>query len=424
MKLSQVSLRVRAFSLTAFLICTVPFFGQSTFAVTKDSSAVRPGLYDNSQGSPLVALIDQANSTLDMEIYEMDDPKVIQSIRSAIKRGVVVNIVKEPRPVGASCKVFESLSSNTPRPSQPGVPAPVENQPNTPVVIERTGGASCDDQTQLVSEVINAGGQYAPFAKAELCGGNGAKQCLEHGKLAVVDSELALISSGNFNTTSLCDLDYSPKTCNRDYSYVTDEGAVTKAFHAVVAKDVLGQGYDVGSVLGSDVAERVTVGPNSLDPLISFIETAKQRIQIENQYLKDPTLNAALIKMAKKGIRIQIVVASACSFGKPRPTDVQKITKIFGDFEKAGIATRMFTKNIRVGGNSGYLHAKAIVVDGKKAWVGSVNGSTQALTLNREFGIFFDKANEVKKLASIIESDFADPHGETWQESLQCAEND
>jgi phosphatidylserine/phosphatidylglycerophosphate/cardiolipin synthase-like enzyme len=83
----------------------------------------------------------------------------------------------------------------------------------------------------------------------------------------------------------------------------------------------------------------------------------------------------------------------------------------------------MFNKNIEIYGKHGYLHAKAIIVDDKKAWMGSVNGSTEALTLNREFGIFFKDAHNVHKLAFEMNKDFRDPNAETWEESFDCAEN-
>jgi phosphatidylserine/phosphatidylglycerophosphate/cardiolipin synthase-like enzyme len=283
------------------------------------------GFYDNANGSPIIDLIDQAKSTLDMEIYEMDDPKVIASIRNAIKRGVVIHIVKEPNPVGGTCKVFETQNMSTSSKLPGTITREIHENRNS-------SAASCKNQQQLVYEVNNAAGQYVPFAKPDLCGGNGTKNCLEHGKIAIVDSKLALISTGNFNTTNLCDLDYSLTTCNRDYSYVTDETSITKTLKNIVEKDILGQNYDVTSIVGPQVSDQLTVGPNSLNPILSFIQTAKKRIQIENQYLIDPTMNAVLIAMAKKGIRVQVVIASACSFGKPKEAEVKRLTQIFTDF--------------------------------------------------------------------------------------------
>lgn len=375
------------------------------------STGPASGIYDNAKGSPILDLINGAHSTLDMEIYEMDDPQVIAAIRDALNRGVVVHIVKEPVPVGGACKVF-------------GDDSKFDFLGEAPKSKSGDGAADCEDQQQLVEDVKSAGGKYVPFTKPDLCGGDGTKSCLEHGKIAIADSRIALVSSGNFNTTNLCDLDYSPKTCNRDYSYISFDPAIVKTLSAVVEKDIVGESYNPASVMLPGTENKLTIGPNSLEPLVAYIKTARSKIQLENQYLKEPQLNAALVAAAKRGVKVQVMVASACSFGKPKASEVKKLTVIFKKFDDAGIDTLMFNKNMSINGKNGYLHAKSIVIDGKSAWMGSVNGSTQAETLNREFGIFFDDADDVQKLSSIMAADFTNKDAETWQESLDCAEKE
>jgi phosphatidylserine/phosphatidylglycerophosphate/cardiolipin synthase-like enzyme len=389
--------------------------GGQAQAIPMKDVGLNVGFYNNPDGSPILNLIQSAKATLDMEVYEMDDPDVIAAIRDAVNRGVVVHIVKEPKPVGAACKVFPDASESTRLVTKPAFVI----RPNA----AKSGAASCDDQQQLVTDVNNGGGEYIPFAKPDLCGLDGSKNCLEHGKIAVADSKLALVTSGNFNTTNLCDLSYSPDTCNRDYSYLTDNSDVVESLQNVVEKDRQGQTYDPSTVMTGDGASLLTVGPNSMDPLVAFVKSAKSKIIVENQYLKDSTLNKALTDAANAGVSVQVVVASACAFGKPTASAKKSLTKIFSTFDGAGIQSKMFNKNIKINGESGYLHAKAIVIDDSKAWLGSVNGSTQALTLNREFGVFFDDASDVQKLDKIMQSDFADQNEESWQDSLDCAEN-
>ncbi len=53
------------------------------------------------------------------------------------------------------------------------------------------------------------------------------------------------------------------------------------------------------------------------------------------------------------------------------------------------------------------IHAKAIVVDGARAYVGSENFSGGSLGYNRELGVYFSQASEVAKVQSTIQSDFA-----------------
>jgi phosphatidylserine/phosphatidylglycerophosphate/cardiolipin synthase-like enzyme len=53
-----------------------------------------------------------------------------------------------------------------------------------------------------------------------------------------------------------------------------------------------------------------------------------------------------------------------------------------------------------------YMHAKIIVVDGKTAFVGSENISTQSLDRNRELGIIVSDAGVFSTLQSTFQKDW------------------
>ena len=348
--------------------------------------------FDNASGTPLLSLLANAKTSIDIEIYEMDDPLFIQTIDKAISKGVRVRVVKEERPVGASCRVFTAKAN--------------------------TDSASCAAQKVLVKTIDNAGGVYLPFKKDTLCGVSSA--CYEHGKIVLVDGKQALISTGNFNSSNLCNKNEHPNNCNRDYSVVSRDTSVVATLEQIFESDVRGVLYDVSALLMHSNNQKLTVSPFSLAPLVALIKSAKTKVQIQNQYLKDPDLNQAIVEVAKSGVQVEVMVASVCAFGKPRPNEIAKWQKTYGEFDQAGVKTRIFTRNIKVGGVAGYLHAKAIVIDGNRAWVGSVNGSTTSLADNREYGIFVNDLTETKKLKSFMDSDFANSMGESWQDSVQC----
>ena len=83
----------------------------------------------------------------------------------------------------------------------------------------------------------------------------------------------------------------------------------------------------------------------------------------------------------------------------------------------------MFTKGILINGTPGYLHAKVMVADGARAWIGSVNGSDTATSDNREFGIFFSTPADVEALDQQIIADHNAAAAETWQQSLACTKD-
>lgn len=240
-----------------------------------------------------------------------------------------------------------------------------------------------------------------------------------------------MLSTGNFNPTNLCNPEGTSQgelsTCNRDFSVISTDPQVIYLLNEIFEQDFKGAAYDLLSILARPEARKITVSPHSLNPILSFIASAKSSIEIENQYLRNAEMNQALIEAARRGVKIRLLVNSICIFNRPDPVRdadaIKQWTRTFTAFDQAGIQSRNFTRKIQIAGRSGYLHSKVIVVDQKRAWVGSVNGSTQALTQNREFGIFIDDLSQVQKLRKIVLSDFQEPNTESWKESLNCAKD-
>ena len=374
------------------------------------SQAASPELFfENASGSPIFKLLQTAKTSIDIEIYEIEDLRVQNAVLKAMDRGVSVRIIQESEAVGSHCPVFQKIFAGDP--------------------------VDCKAQKTFVQKVRAKGGFYIPFAFQQFCD-DSKYRCLEHGKMILVDGKKALISTGNFNASNLCDPKGLPKvksiagvngeltTCNRDYSIVSSDPNVVSTLTAVFESDYNGNSYDLSKILKTKAAQKITVSPLSMAPLLQFIRSAKKSVLIENQYLKNQEMNNELLAAAKRGVKVFLVVNSACAFGKPDPTKdaaaIEQWNSTFKAFDQAGVKTRAFTKQIKINGYNGYLHSKAIVVDGSRAWVGSVNGSTQALNRNREYGIFLSDAEEVSKLTKFIVDDFNDPNTESWQEGLLC----
>jgi len=349
-------------------------------------------IYDNAKGAPYLEMIGRAKSTIDIEIYSMKDTQIFSALMQAMNRGVKLRIVQEPRPVADPCQIFEV-------PTSADVP-------------------KCREQKKFRQFVQTHGGQYVPFDK-KLCGpGDGRGLCFQHGKVMLTDSNLVSMSTGNLDPSNLCDLSENPSKCNRDVTVVSRDPSVVRAVKRVFEGDLAGRKLDIPAILAN--SPRVTVSPYSLSPLVRFIDSAQKTIQLQNQYLKNPDLNAALIRAAKRGVKVFVMVSSACAFGRPDQNAIEYWTKVYSEFDAAGIHTKTFNSSIPIGGLPGYLHSKAILVDSTHAWVGSVNGSTTSLSANREYGIFSDEVELVRDLGVILYTDYVSPGAETWRESLRC----
>lgn len=362
-----------------------------------------PGVYLNSEGSPLIPLLQQAQRSIDIEIYTMQDPEVRSLLRSALSRNVQIRVIQDGSPAGASCDVFSNSAPSA-----------------------QVDAADCEDQRKLVAEVRSSGGTYIPFDKQNLCpnGGNpGGHGCFQHGKIAVVDRQISLISTGNFDATNLCIVSENPSRCDRDWSVIVNDGTVVQTLEALYEADLKGVSYDVRTLIPASLQGILIVSPYALQPLVDFVNTATRTIDIETQYLRDPVFNAALIAAAKRGVQVNVTVSSACAFGKPKNSDVTEFTKVYSAFDKAGISSSMFNSSNRINGHSGYMHAKVIIVDGQTGWIGSTNGSTTSMTENREYGVIFESAVGVQKALSVTRADHDSPDSESWTDSLNCAKD-
>jgi phosphatidylserine/phosphatidylglycerophosphate/cardiolipin synthase-like enzyme len=349
------------------------------------STSTAAGLYENGvDGSPILALIQSATTSLDIEIYEMTDSAVQSAVLNAAQNGIAVRIVYEPHLVGSKCGAFTTSTSD------------------------------CTAEQNYISQLQSAGAQVAPFNK-QMCGYD--TKCVEHGKLVVVDGATAMVSTGNFAATSLCDAKDKPSTCNVDYSYVLTDTDAVAALDQIIANDLAQTTYDVGSI-ASPVSSRITVSPVTSDDLVNMINGAQSSITIENQYLKFSKMNDALTAAAQRGVQVTVMVASICAFGKPSNSDKNYLQNDIGGLANAGATALALTEKEKVGGKPGYLHAKTMVVDGTQAWVGSVNGSQAAFEDNREFGVYLTDPGEVQKLATAQQTHFAG--AEPWSTNLNC----
>ena len=358
------------------------------------------GVYSNADAAPILPVLKLAKESVDIEIYEMEDPNVLKTLSQHISKKIKVRIVKDDSPVGKSCRTQSSKTPST----------------------------ECKPFFDLVQKikVDKNGSQFAAFNKDLLCGQTERKgRCYQHGKTIIVDKKIALISTGNFNTSNLCDREAKLSTCNRDYTVVTTNKDIISALSEIFNNDLNARRTDIPAVLKKwNVENKLTVSPFSYEPLVKFLKSAKSSIQIQNQYLlANSELIEVLHDLAQK-VDVKIQLADICYYGRGKPQQADKrayeLTKVFHHLEDGGAKIRMFSKRRHLNNVKGYLHAKAIVVDGQRAWVGSVNGAYASLQRNREFGLFVDNKKDVSELQQIMAADFDHPSSQTWRDSIHC----
>jgi phosphatidylserine/phosphatidylglycerophosphate/cardiolipin synthase-like enzyme len=203
-----------------------------------------------------------------------------------------------------------------------------------------------------------------------------------HAKTVVIDNAKVLIMTMN--------LTYSSAKDNREFIATDSDPADVADCETLFAADYAGQSVKVDG--------KLVVSPESASPvsprarLKALIDSAKTSLDVEVQSLSDDTLTDAIILAHKAKVAVRVVLEGG---NEVTPGQQDDITKL----KAAGVPL--------VGVTTPYIHAKAIVVDNQKVFVGSQNFTPTALLQNREVGVVTDAPAEVTKVRDVIAKDFA-----------------
>jgi phosphatidylserine/phosphatidylglycerophosphate/cardiolipin synthase-like enzyme len=131
--------------------------------------------------------------------------------------------------------------------------------------------------------------------------------------------------------------------------------------------------------------------------ILALVNSATTSIDVESEEYDsagiEGAIATALENKAKAGVTVHMVLEDS--------TDSEQTTAVTA-LQSAGGKVVGYASS----GTGLDIHAKAIVVDGTTAYVGSENLSGGSLGYNRELGVIFNEASEVAKVASTIATDF------------------
>jgi phosphatidylserine/phosphatidylglycerophosphate/cardiolipin synthase-like enzyme len=128
---------------------------------------------------------------------------------------------------------------------------------------------------------------------------------------------------------------------------------------------------------------------NSRDTIANLATTSVQTIDIEAEVITDPKIVTLLTELAKtRHIRLITPTLSQISSNEDSLRELKNI----------GVNVRVLS--------SPYMHAKLIITDSKKAYIGSVNLTTQSMDENRELGIILTDQTIIQTLLKTYEADW------------------
>ncbi len=272
----------------------------------------------------LEAQIARAASSIDVVMYELDDPSVEQALARAAARGVRVRVLLcggllQPKNVAAE----KDLSVH---------------------------GVSV---------------RWSPDHFA-----------YTHEKAFVFDQATADILT--FNLVAR----YAPT--GRDFGVVDDDRADVSAIETTFDADW--NGTDVRPPSGADLVW----SPGSEPALVSLINSASSSLEIYNEEMADRPVIDALKNAATRGVDVRVVMTYGGAY-----------RRAFQELTAAGVRLRTFAASAPL-----YIHAKMILADGARAFVGSENFSYTSTHDNRELGLVMTDADVLSRLDEVFVGDW------------------
>jgi cardiolipin synthase len=185
-----------------------------------------------------------------------------------------------------------------------------------------------------------------------------------HGKMVIVDGTKLYVNGFNF---TWLDIGHS-----RSFGVITTTSRIVKEASKLFQADCDRQPY-------AATCDRFVVSPvNARERLTQFIEGAKRQILIYDPNANDRRLLRALTAKAAAGVDVRII-------GKVSGRSGLKAEKCPGR----------------------RLHVRALIRDGRQAFIGSQSLRGRELDRRREIGIIINEPKVVKGLLSVFEEDWA-----------------
>jgi cardiolipin synthase A/B len=203
-----------------------------------------------------------------------------------------------------------------------------------------------------------------------------------HEKAVVIDAgrpgARALIMTLNLTSEYYSD--------TRDFAVIDTDPSDVAAIETVFAADYAGQ--PVAEPSGADLVW----SPGSKATLVSLIDSARTSLAVENEEMSSTAIIDALTAAAGRGVNVEVTMTADSEWDQA-----------FAELTAAGAHVHLYADTSTVL----YIHAKAIVADGRRAFVGSENFSDASLDENRELGILTQSPAIVSPLTAVLAADYA-----------------
>jgi cardiolipin synthase len=223
-----------------------------------------------------------------------------------------------------------------------------------------------------------SGGQPETFSDLENAGidirWSNPTFTFSHIKTFVIDQKVAIIMNLNLTRSAF--------RGNREFGVVTTNSAAVRTAVEIFEADWARSAEP-------DPGPLVVSPSNSRGELIALIDSANESLDIYAEVMRDREVMSAILDARLQGVEIRLVMSDDEGDN--------------GDDERLELAAAGVQVRIE---NSPYIHAKMVLADGQRAFVGSVNFTATSLDQNRELGIIITEPTAIARIQAVFNEDF------------------
>jgi len=144
-----------------------------------------------------------------------------------------------------------------------------------------------------------------------------------------------------------------------------------------------------------DAVHSLIVQPDDgIEPILETIEGARKSLDIKMFQFTDPVLIEAVIAAHKRGVKVRVMLNPS------RFTGEHDNDEAFAFFKNAKVNVKETNPKYPI------THEKSMVVDGKQAFIMSLNWAPKYFGLTRDYGLVTNDPEEVAEVAGCFEADW------------------
>ncbi|HSX09329.1 MAG TPA: phospholipase D-like domain-containing protein [Candidatus Saccharimonadales bacterium] len=199
---------------------------------------------------------------------------------------------------------------------------------------------------------------------------------LTHEKSITIDGAETFVLSQNLTASSF--------SKNREYDILDTNPADVTEVRTIFIDD-----WERKSFAPPQNSNIIESPDNSRTALTTLIDGSTTSIEAETEDINDERLVETLSEKAKT-MQVRLIV--------PTIKQLESNKSSLEELSAAGVHVRTIS--------SPYMHAKMILSDDKKAYIGSINFSTQSMDQNRELGIILTQQDDLQMLQTTFDNDW------------------